>query len=215
MKTPLTVVATDIQLAEKYIDEKENENAKALMREAWQETIRLADQITGILAIAHRNTPSGEMGLVDFGALIESVLALFETQAKIQGNAVSRHIEKLPPLWGNTDMLINALFNLLANANYHTKNGSINVTWSPWSPSSQEDGKRYCLAISDSGSGIPPDLLPKVFEPGVSGRNSSGLGLAIVKNIMALHNGEVTIASEYGKGTKACLFFPAYPEQPQ
>jgi len=206
MKTPLTVIATDIQLAESNIEENKEE-AKILMRDAWQETMRLADQVTGTLAFTRSQQLSKEMSMIDFGSVIEITLKIYETLLKKQGNVLSMNIEKLPAVYGNTDMLTSMLINILANANRHTKNGNISVKWS-----SVRDDKRYCLEISDNGEGIPADLIPHVFERGVSGTNSSGLGLAIVKSIMELHKGEVTLTSEVGKGTTVRLFFPTETE---
>jgi len=207
MKTPLTVIATDIQLAEKNIEENNKEDAIMLMKDAWQETMRLADQVTGTLAFTRSQQLSKEMSMIDFGAVIEITLKIYETLLKKHGNTFSMNIEKLPAVYGNTDMLTSVLINILANANRHTKNGVINVKWS------RADNSRYCLEISDNGEGIPADLIPHVFERGVSGTNSSGLGLAIVKSIMELHKGEVTLTSETGKGTTVKLFFPIKTEQ--
>ena len=71
------------------------------------------------------------------------------------------------------------------------------------------------LSISDSGNGIPKQHLSHVFDrfyqvdsSRTKGHEGSGLGLSIVKTIMELHQGEVFISSEIGKGTKVTLRFP-------
>lgn len=85
--------------------------------------------------------------------------------------------------------------------NNHGKNGTINVKWSA--------EKGVCrLTVCDNGSGISPELLPHVFERGVTDGNGTGLGLVIVKNVVKLHGGEVAIESEAGKGTAVTLMFP-------
>ncbi|MCL2253233.1 MAG: HAMP domain-containing histidine kinase [Lachnospiraceae bacterium] len=103
-------------------------------------------------------------------------------------------------------MLSVALVNLLSNANRHTSGGVINVQWII-------DNGQYRLTVRDNGSGISPEILPRVFERGVSGGNSTGLGLAIVKRVAELHSGKVSIESEMGKGTAVTLIFPEQTEE--
>jgi signal transduction histidine kinase len=65
------------------------------------------------------------------------------------------------------------------------------------------------LAVSDTGPGIPPERLPRLFEPFYSGkRNGSGLGLTIAERIVAAHGGRIEIDSEVGRGTRVTLLFP-------
>ena len=65
------------------------------------------------------------------------------------------------------------------------------------------------LAVSDTGPGIPPETLPRVFEPFYSGKpNGSGLGLTIAERIVAAHGGRIEIDSEPGHGTRVTLLFP-------
>jgi len=65
------------------------------------------------------------------------------------------------------------------------------------------------LAVSDTGPGIPRDLLARVFEPFYSGKpNGSGLGLTIAERIVAAHGGRIEIDSEVGRGTRVTLLFP-------
>ena len=80
-------------------------------------------------------------------------------------------------------------------------NGNIHVQW-------EHLANQYSLTVRDNGEGIKPEILPHIFERGVSGGGSTGLGLAIVKNVMDMHSGEVKITSETGKGTTVQLLFP-------
>jgi len=65
------------------------------------------------------------------------------------------------------------------------------------------------LAVSDTGSGISSERLPRVFEPFYSGKpNGSGLGLTIAERIVAAHGGRIEIDSELGRGTRVTLLFP-------
>jgi len=63
------------------------------------------------------------------------------------------------------------------------------------------------LIVSDTGEGIPSDLIGKVFEPDFTTRtDGTGLGLTIVKRLVEGWSGKITIESEFGKGTKAKVF---------
>ena len=103
-------------------------------------------------------------------------------------------------------MLAGALVNLLSNANWYTESGVISVRWAI-------ENERYCLTVRDNGAGIPTEILPRVFERGVTDGSGTGLGLAIVKSVMELHGGEAGIRSEHGKGTAVTLIFPILTEE--
>jgi signal transduction histidine kinase len=105
-----------------------------------------------------------------------------------------------------------ALANLVDNAARHTPaGGHIDLTVR------ERAGQGTEIEVLDSGTGIPAEHLPRVFErfyrseksPGQAHATSGfGLGLAIVKSIMDLHAGTVEIASTPGSGTTITLFFP-------
>ncbi|MBN1259718.1 MAG: response regulator [Anaerolineae bacterium] len=73
------------------------------------------------------------------------------------------------------------------------------------------------ITISDTGVGIPPEVLPRIFEPFFTTRAplGSGLGLAQVHGIVAQHEGHLTVVSEVGVGTVFTLYFRALFESPQ
>ena len=67
-------------------------------------------------------------------------------------------------------------------------------------------GARVRVEVSDNGSGIPADVLPRIFEPHFSTRTSgSGLGLAITRRMVESWGGEVSIASTAARGTTVCV----------
>ena len=67
-------------------------------------------------------------------------------------------------------------------------------------------GDSFEIAVEDTGSGIPSDILPKVFEPLFSTKSfGTGLGLPVVKQIIEQHGGSIAIASEPGKGTRVTI----------
>jgi nitrogen-specific signal transduction histidine kinase len=78
-------------------------------------------------------------------------------------------------------------------------------------PKNNEVKSYFEIEIEDTGRGIAKDLVDKIFEPFVSHTDGgTGLGLAIVKKIVNDHNGEITLHSKFGVGTKLCLRFPIF-----
>jgi len=78
----------------------------------------------------------------------------------------------------------------------------------------QDDAARYvCIAVEDTGPGIPPDVLPHIFEPFFSTKPSdrgTGLGLPTVQSIVHRAGGDVTVSSPSGKGTRIEVYLPAF-----
>ena len=104
-----------------------------------------------------------------------------------------------------------AIGNLVSNAVAHTPSGGSVVI-----ATSSEDAV-VRIEVADTGVGIPPEALPRVFDrffrvdPSRSqASGGTGLGLAIVQGIMLLHGGKVEIVSQPGKGTRVSLSMPAF-----
>ncbi len=105
------------------------------------------------------------------------------------------------------DRLMMALRNLIDNAVQHTEEGGL-----------VELGLRasvgqVIIMVTDTGAGIAPDLIPRIFERGVRGddartRRGGGLGLAITQHIVQQHQGHVEVTSVLGKGSQFRLIFP-------
>lgn len=115
----------------------------------------------------------------------------------------------------------NAILNLILNArDAMPSGGQITVTTRQRILSDDEvhtlpSGPYLEVAIQDNGSGIPPDMIDKIFDPFFTSKPKglgTGLGLSMVKNLMTRLEGAITIASEPDAGTTVSLFFP-YPEE--
>jgi signal transduction histidine kinase len=109
--------------------------------------------------------------------------------------------------------LLQALNNLITNSvKFTNKGGTILLGLNEV----KYMGKPYaCLSVSDSGIGIPADVIPSLFDKfgkaqraGTKGEKGTGLGLSIVKELIELQDGTVTVASEIGKGTTFSLLLP-------
>ena len=116
--------------------------------------------------------------------------------------------DRLPDILGDPESLLRVFTNIVGNATKYTpEKGTIAVT-------AQNDDYYVMVRISDTGTGIPSDKLPFIFEPfyRVRGKEErqrgSGLGLTFCKKIMERHGGEITAASEEGRGSVFLLQFP-------
>ena len=101
--------------------------------------------------------------------------------------------------------------NLLSNANNHTKNGVITVTAELVHDNvgKTETPTEIKITISDTGTGITPDLLPRIFKRGVSGSGGTGVGLYITKDFIEAHGGKIEIESNEN-GTAAIFTIPTF-----
>ncbi len=78
-------------------------------------------------------------------------------------------------------------------------------------PVLSEDGSHVVLTVRDDGSGIPPEVMPKIFEPFVTTKENghgTGLGLAVSRGIVERHSGKISVESEVGKGTTVTITLP-------
>jgi signal transduction histidine kinase len=122
----------------------------------------------------------------------------------------------LPPVMADARMLADVLSNLLSNAiNYTPEGGTIRMLGEA---SEQEGRPGVALAVSDTGPGIAPEELPRVFERyyrGEAARQSkapgTGLGLAIADEIVKRHGGRMAVQSAVGEGSVFTVWLPALP----
>jgi two-component system phosphate regulon sensor histidine kinase PhoR len=116
---------------------------------------------------------------------------------------------ELPLLPGDSQKIHQMLVNLLQNAvNYTPEGGKIFVE-------AKKDGAGIQIEVADTGIGIPPEDLPRIFERFYrvdKGRSrelgGTGLGLAIVKHIVEAHGGRVSVESRLGQGSRFKIFLP-------
>ncbi len=150
--------------------------------------------------------------VVDIPGVIDEASDLVRTQMDLKKLALSVDIgPEIDAIRADRRALRQILVNLLGNAvKFTPENGTIGI-----SVHRTGDGG-LVWRIRDSGVGIPPQELERVFAPFERGRHArastiegSGLGLAITRGLVALHGGSIRLESEVGRGTTAMLSFPA------
>jgi signal transduction histidine kinase len=181
-----------------------------------EETQRLDRTVAEILSVSQIEAGSFELKRDDVRveALLEQLKADHEAQAREKRIAYEFDLPpKLPVLQADRDKLALALHNLVGNALKYTLDGGRVAVTAQW-----ERG-RLGVAVSDTGIGIGPDEIEKVFEKFYRSRNplaaqvkGSGLGLAIAREVARLHGGDITVESELGKGSTFTLILPIVEE---
>jgi PAS domain S-box-containing protein len=141
-------------------------------------------------------------------ALVEGAAGVLTHEARRKDLQLHVYVDPSIPgvLRGDADRLRQILLNLLANAVKFTSSGRVDVRAVPVEMSARHAVVRF--EVEDTGIGIDPDIVPKLFEPFVQGDSSSsrrfggtGLGLSISKRLVELMHGEIGVASEPDHGS--------------
>jgi len=141
----------------------------------------------------------------DVADLVDDSLAAFSGAAEQKGLSLTSELEPaLPRIDLDPARIRGVLGNLLNNAIRHTPAGGSVVL------AARRSGLDLELAVSDTGEGIPAELLQRVFERYVKGPSSTGtgLGLAIARDVVKAHGGRIEAESRPGHGTTIRLFLP-------
>jgi len=162
---------------------------------------RLVEDL-GTLASAEAGALDLRKELVDPAELIREAAA--SIASSIDGGIDVRIAGELPLMEIDPVRIREVLLNLLSNAVRHTPaGGAVSIA-------AGAEGRRLVIRVTDSGSGIPADELPRVFTRFQKGRDSpgSGLGLPIAQKLVQAHGGEIRLESAPGKGTTATVWLP-------
>ncbi|HKI02074.1 MAG TPA: ATP-binding protein [Thermoanaerobaculia bacterium] len=172
---------------------------------------RLQELLDDLLTLSRMEgvAPPLEREPVDLHAVIRHSVDLLAPAARDKRVEIEVEEEPVPPIHGDADGLERLLLNLLANAiKYNRPDGKVTLRLS-------QSGGEAVLAVSDTGIGIPPESIPRIFERFYrvdKGRareeGGTGLGLAIVKHVAQAHGGQVEVESRVGRGSKFTVRLP-------
>jgi len=145
----------------------------------------------------------------DIGQIIEETIALMDAKAKEKGIVLSFSSKDLKPVQADPKNIEEIFNNLISNAiNYSPEGGKVTVN-------AQGQGEYMEIKIADTGVGIAPEELPKIFDkfyrvkhPKTRQVIGTGLGLAIVKGIVDAHHGTIDVESVVDEGTTFRILFP-------
>ena len=147
---------------------------------------------------------------IDLYEAVTDAMRIFEVQAA-ESNIDARVVRQgeVPPVIADAEVLRSALINLIINGfqSMDGSGGKLSVALS-----SVDDGHRARIEVTDSGRGIAPEDISKVFEPYYSTKETgTGLGLAIVKKAVEDHDGTISVKSKVGEGTTFTITLPTAP----
>lgn len=209
LNNPLGIISSRIELialeVERYgLPQQVRDDLQVIYRNV-QRVARIAQ---GLLSFA-RQSP-GERGPVDLNRVVEETLLLLEKQATKEGIRITARLDRaLPRLLGDPNALQQVVLNLLTNARDAMPGGGeirLETGQIPDRPGWLR------LVIADTGSGIPAEALPKIFDPFYTTKpGGTGLGLSVSYGIIRDHQGTVDVQSELGTGTTFVLSFPGLP----
>jgi signal transduction histidine kinase len=213
MRTPLTVVSVNVQTAMgilKHMGKSVNDpEITELLGDAQSEIMRLARMVGGMLTLSslRENT---EKSMVDLSALLRSTADMLQLVMDRRGNTLETDIADGMIVYGDADLLSQVAVNLIQNAHAHTANDILRLC-------AVRDGEMITVSVADNGSGIAPELLPRVFERGVSGKDGdgsgTGVGLFLCKTVVESHGGRIWAESEPGKGATVSFTLPVHAGQ--
>ncbi len=211
IKNPLTPIQLSAErLQMKLQDRLSPENGEMLNRS----TQTIINQVQAMKRMVNEfsdyaRMPAPELTALDLNALIVEVIGLYETSpARIEAALAS----ELPPVWGDASQLRQIIHNLLRNA----EDAQDGLAHQEISLCTRVADGMAELVVGDRGTGFPPEIMTRVFEPYVTTKDhGTGLGLAIVKKIVDEHRGKIRINNRQPCGAEVCIRLPlAAQEKP-
>ncbi|HEX5281866.1 MAG TPA: response regulator [Micropepsaceae bacterium] len=211
-RTPLTLILGPL---EELLAKRPAQSSRDLLGIAHRNGLRLLRLVNALLDFARLEAghikPVFET--VDLGPFTAELAANFRP---LMDKAGLKFEVDCPPLhvtvFVDRNMWERIVLNLLSNAFKYTLNGGVRIALTP-------AGQGVELSVTDTGVGIPPEELPRLFErfhriEGQQGRSfeGSGIGLALVHDLVKLHGGAIRVDSETGKGSRFTITLPSGSE---
>jgi two-component system, NtrC family, sensor kinase len=187
-----------------------------LSSERQQEYLRLMEDgikriqrtVTNLLEYAR--TPKVERSITDLNAIVDKSLSLLDYQIRKSRISLFKETsDGLPPIGVDRNQMTQVFVNILLNSiQAMEEGGTLNVRVATLD-------ERLRVTISDTGKGIPEEILPRVFDPFFTTKGKgrgTGLGLWISQGIVERHGGTIQITSREGTGTTVDIHLPLHSE---
>jgi len=177
-----------------------------------------AAQITNAVLGMARNR-SDEMEPTNLGQIFQESLILLEREMTKYRIRLDKQFEDVPEAMANGNQIQQVLLNLLINARQAMPDGGTILL----KLSHDTGNEMVVMVVRDSGSGIPKEKLPRIFDrfystkdgPDESGKGGTGLGLSACRNIIEAHQGRIRVESSVGKGTQFTIMLPVAGSAPK
>jgi two-component system NtrC family sensor kinase len=206
VNTPLAVISSYAQMLAKQV--RGDERVGPLLDKITQQTFRASEIVNGLLNFSR--TSGTAFTEIDINTVIRDTLNLLEHQLKTSNVRLESSLDaSLPPIMGNPGKLQQVFLNLFLNAkDAMAGGGTLRVA--------TEVNGHVGVSISDTGSGISPEHVKRIYDPFFTTksapregqRRGTGLGLAVTYGIIQEHAGKIEVESQAGSGTTFYLEFP-------
>ncbi|MBN1782498.1 GAF domain-containing protein [bacterium] len=204
IRNPLVAIKTSVGLLQE--EPELSEDGHQLLEVVKEETDQMAAIIEDFLQFARPKPPTFEE--VEINQVIRDVVKRYrELNGHIHWKEHLSHV--IPPLWLDRYQIQQVMTNLILNAvDAMASGGTLKVR------SDRETGPdsqfRIRITIADTGQGIPPENINKIFQPFFSTKEKgTGMGLAICRRIVDQHGGDIEVKSQEDKGTQFSVILPA------
>jgi signal transduction histidine kinase len=204
VNTPLAVISTYAQMLAKQV--ADDSQKSLILDKIAKQTFRASEIVNSLLNFSRTSTTT--FGEVSLNRVVQETLSLLSHQLQKSGVAVETNLETdLEPVYGNAGKLQQVFLNLFLNArDAMTGGGALEVrTWM--------DGPRARVEVADTGTGIAPEHLPRIYDPFFTtkpARKGTGLGLSVTYGIVREHGGTIEVSNRPSGGARFRLEFPLY-----
>ncbi|HSR12659.1 MAG TPA: ATP-binding protein [Thermodesulfobacteriota bacterium] len=209
--TPLNSISGYIQLM--LTEDAASDTAKKRLKIIETQLDRLTQTIRNLLHSTRQ--PQPHLQALDLNDLLENILVLTQPGMSARGIVLVRRFNDTIPVSGDPGLLQQVFLNLVNNAlDAMSEGGTLTIATEVSAPSG--NGRYVEAAVSDTGTGMSPEVLKKVLEPFFTTKEpgkGAGLGLSICEEIIRSHRGRIEIQSEEGKGSTIRVHLPASPTE--
>jgi signal transduction histidine kinase len=203
-------LARQLAVVQAHVAELEQHQVMGELQRLAQDGLYGVDQISEIV-VSLRNfgrLDRGRMADFNLNEGVQSTLRI--ARHEVKRHTVQEDYGDIPTITCSPSQINQVLLSLINNAAQaiESERGTIRLT------TRREDEAHVAVEIEDNGKGIPPDVLPRIFDPLFTTRDSgkgTGLGLSISRKIVAQHGGSITVDSAVGIGTKFRVVLPLNP----
>jgi PAS domain S-box-containing protein len=218
LNNPLTFILANVELLAETLRRLRGSPADA---DGWDEALHaVEDTLEGAERMrvivrdlrALSRSDASFSGIVDVRRLLEHAANLAWNEVRPRAR-LTWEIGDVPPVRGSEARLAQVLVNLIVNAAHAIPEGNPDGHGIRLSAARHRDGK-VAITVTDTGSGIPPEHLPRIFDPFFTTKPAgvgTGLGLWVCHNIVTAFGGALDVSSEMGRGTTFRVVLPAAP----
>jgi two-component system NtrC family sensor kinase len=187
---------------------------KKYLTQVVNETARVGRIVQDLLAFSRRSKPH-QHAHTNFNGIVTTTVNLIGHKLKLMGVTIDLQLDDtLPLITCDASQMQQVLINLIMNGAEATQgkpDGRVTVRTS--TPATRD---KLILVIADTGDGIPPENIAKLYTPFFTTKGEGkgvGLGLAVVYGIVQAHNGDIEVQSKIGEGTVFKVTLPSEPVQ--